>query len=62
MAKKFLDDNKVPYQDLDVAQDKEARAEMVKRSGQLGVPVIDVDGELIIGFNQAKLKEKLGIK
>jgi hypothetical protein len=35
---------------------------MIKRSGQLGVPVIDVDGEIIIGFNQAKLKEKLGIK
>ena len=40
MAKKFLDDHKISYQDLDVAQNKEARAEMVKRSGQLGVPVI----------------------
>jgi len=61
MAKKFLDDNKIQYVDLDVGKDKEARSEMVKRSGQLGVPVIVVDGELIIGFNQAKLKEKLGI-
>ncbi len=45
-----------------MADDKTNRDEMVNRSGQWGVPVIDIDGELIIGFNQAKIKQKLDIK
>jgi glutaredoxin 3 len=61
MAKKFLETNKIPYQDLNVAEDKAALEEMIKRSGQMGVPVIDVDGEFVVGFNQAWLKEKLGL-
>jgi glutaredoxin 3 len=61
MAKKFLEDNGIKYQDLNVAQDKAARGEMINKSGQMGVPVIDIDGELILGFNQAQLKEKLGL-
>lgn len=61
MTKKFLEDNKIAYQDLNVAEDKAAREEMVHKSGQIAVPVIDIDGELVVGFNQAKLKEKLGL-
>lgn len=45
-----------------MTKDKAARDEMINRSKQFGVPVIDIDGELIIGFNEPKLKEKLGIK
>ena len=56
-----MEENGVEFEDLNVALDKEARREMVKISGQLGVPTIDVDGEIIVGFNKAKLKEKLGI-
>jgi len=61
MAKKFLEDNGIKYQDLNVAQDRAARAEMINKSGQMGVPVIDIDGELILGFDQAQLKKKLGL-
>lgn len=61
MTKKFLEDNGIKYQDLNVAQDKAAREEMINKSGQMGVPVIDIDGELILGFDQAQLKEKLGL-
>lgn len=61
MTKKFLEDNSIKYQDLNVAQDKAARDEMINKSGQMGVPVIDIDGELILGFDQAQLKEKLGL-
>jgi glutaredoxin-like YruB-family protein len=61
MTKKFLEDNGIKYQDLNVAQDKAARDEMINKSGQMGVPVIDIDGELILGFDQAQLKEKLGL-
>jgi glutaredoxin-like YruB-family protein len=61
MTKKFLEDNGIKYQDLNVAQDKAARDEMINKSGQMGVPVIDIDGELILGFDQAQLKKKLGL-
>ena len=61
MAKKFLEDNGVAYQDLNVAEDKAAREEMITKSGQMGVPVIDIDGEFMLGFSQAHLKEKLGL-
>ena len=60
-TKQFLDDNKVLYQSLDVAADKAARDEMVSKTGQLSVPVIDVDGELSVGFDEKWLKEKLNL-
>ncbi len=61
MAKKFLEDNAIEYQDLNVAEDKAAREEMIRKSGQMGVPVIEIDSELMLGFDQAQLKEKLGL-
>ncbi len=62
MVKKFLEDNSVSYQDINVAEDKAALDDIIKRSGQMGVPVIDIDGDLVIGFNKVKLKEKLKLK
>ena len=61
MAKKFLGDNGIAYQDLNVAEDEAAREEMINKSGQMGVPVIDIDGEIVLGFDQTKLKQKLGL-
>ncbi len=61
-VKQFLDDNKITYQSFDVANDKEARAEMVKKSKQLAVPVIDIEGEIIVGFDEKRIREKLNIK
>lgn len=58
-AKKFLEDNSIPFKDIDVAADKAAREEMIRKSGQLGVPVIEIDGEIVIGYNEPKMKEKL---
>lgn len=60
-AKKFLEDNGIAYDDLDVAGDKEAREEMVRKSGQMAVPVIEVDSEVGVGFDEGWLKEKLGL-
>jgi glutaredoxin len=57
----FLDQHNIAYQDVDVAKDSAAREEMVKKTGQMGVPVIEIDGEFTIGFNEALLKEKLGL-
>jgi glutaredoxin 3 len=61
MAKSFLDANKIAYRDLNVAEDATARDEMITISGRMAVPVISVDGELVIGFDERLLKEKLGI-
>jgi len=62
MAKDFLKKNNTKFTDCDVAVDREKAQEMVKKSGQMGVPVIDIDGKIIIGFDKEKLKELLKIK
>jgi glutaredoxin len=62
MAKEFMRENKIDFQEFDVASDEAARNEMIAKSGQLGVPVIDIDGKIVVGFNKSKLAELLGIK
>jgi len=60
MAKAFLDRNEVKYATIDVSEDSEAAKRMVALSGQRGVPVITVDGEIIIGFDSQRLNELFG--
>jgi glutaredoxin 3 len=61
-VKEWLTENKVDFKDVNVAEDEKARDEMIEKSGQMGVPVILIEGkEPIIGFNEAKLKEALGM-
>jgi glutaredoxin 3 len=60
-TKQFFDDNKVFYQNLDVASDRGARDEMITKSGQMGVPVIDIDGEIAVGFDEKWLRQKLNV-
>lgn len=62
MAKSFFKENNVEYEEKDVTQDASARDEMIKKSGQMGVPVIDIDGEIIVGFDKAKLSQLMGIE
>lgn len=61
-AKEFFDENKVKYKEIYVDRDHEKAKEMIKKSGQTGVPVIDIDGKIIIGFNKEALKKELNIK
>ncbi|MDX1607825.1 MAG: Uxx-star family glutaredoxin-like (seleno)protein [Candidatus Spechtbacterales bacterium] len=61
-AKEFFGENNVEYTEKDVAKDVEARNEMVEKSGQLGVPVIDVGGDVIVGFNKEALQDLLELK
>tara|TARA_B100000745_G_scaffold297711_1_gene245042 strand:- start:7791 stop:7982 length:192 start_codon:yes stop_codon:yes gene_type:complete len=61
MTKEFLDENNVKYEAVDVTQDETARNEMIEKSGQMGVPVIDIDGQVLVGFNKEKLAELAGI-
>ena len=55
MAKQYLSSKSVVFQNIDVSQDQTAAAEMVKKSGQMGVPVIDIDGQLVIGFDRKRI-------
>jgi len=59
MAKEFLSRKGVEYVERNVAQDQQARQDMVNKTGQYGVPVIVVDDEAIVGFDQAKLEKVL---
>lgn len=61
MAKEYFDANGVAYESFDVSVDQSKRAEMMEKSGQLGVPVILIEDKVIIGFNKPKLAELLGI-
>jgi len=54
-AKDYLKEKKVDFEDINVAEDQDAAQEMIEKSGQMGVPVLDVDGEIIIGFDQEKI-------
>ncbi|MBM2832589.1 MAG: NrdH-redoxin [Dehalococcoidia bacterium] len=60
-TKKFLGDNKVAFENFDVASDKQAREEMVKKSGQLVVPQVEIDGDLKIGYDEGWLRQKLDL-
>ena len=61
MAKKFLDDNGIEYQEFNIVEDKAAREEMKSKCDSLAVPTICFDGEVLVGFNEAQLREKLGL-
>jgi glutaredoxin-like YruB-family protein len=60
-AKQFLKENNVVFQDVDVSSDKQAADEMMQKTGQMGVPVIDIEGQIIVGFDKEKIKQALGI-
>lgn len=60
-AKEFFKQHNVAFAEKDVVVDLQARDAMVKKSGQLGVPVIDVDGNIVIGFDRRKLEKLLGV-
>ena len=61
MAKKFLKDNNIEFEDVDVSRDIKSAREMVEKTGQMGVPVIEIDGEFVIGFNREKIKQLLNL-
>ncbi len=61
MTKDFLKSKNIGYTEYNVAQDLEKRQEMIQKSGQMGVPVIYVGDELIIGFDKERLVSSLGV-
>lgn len=61
MAKEFLAEHNVPFTDYDLTQDVAKREEVIKKTGQMAVPVIEIEGEMIIGFDQERIAKILGI-
>ena len=59
MAEDFLKEHKIEFKHVDVSSDQAGLKEMMDKSGQTGVPVIDIDGKIIVGFNEAAVKEAL---
>ncbi|HLD57232.1 MAG TPA: glutaredoxin family protein [archaeon] len=61
-AMDFLKENKIKFTEVNVQEHPEKAEEVVQKSGQMGVPVIDVDGKIIVGFNERALRQALNIK
>ena len=59
MAKEYLKEKGITYNEYDVAHDLERRQEMIQKSGQMGVPVIDINGRVIVGFNKGEIERAL---
>lgn len=59
MAKDYFKENGIEFKDVDVGRDREAAKEMIEKSGQMGVPVIDIDGNILVGFQPDVFKSLL---
>ncbi len=60
--KAYLDEHNFAYQDIDVGSDTQAAQEMIDKTGQMGVPVTEINGEIIIGFDKPRINKLLGIE
>ena len=58
-AKQYFRENRIPFTEYNVARDMRRADEMVRKSGQMGVPVIDINGKVIVGFNQSEVERAL---
>lgn len=61
-TKEFFKENNIEFEDIDVSKDQAAQKEMIDKSGQMGVPVIDANGTIIVGYDVDKLKKALNIE
>jgi glutaredoxin-like YruB-family protein len=60
-AKQFLSENNIVFENIDVSLDQGKAEEMIQKSGQMGVPVLDIGGEIVVGFDKERIKKTLGI-
>lgn len=60
-TKQFLKENNIGFEDIDVSSNQTAAEEMIQKSGQMGVPVVDIDGQIIVGFDKEKIRQSLGL-
>jgi len=62
VLKKFLGEHNIEFEDVDVSQNEEAAKEIIEKSGQMRVPVIEINGEIVVGFDKEKISTLLNIK
>ncbi len=62
MVKEFLSQEGIAFEERDVSRDQNAAQELVNKTGQMGVPVVDIDGKIIVGFEKAEIAKELGLK
>ena len=62
VLKKFLEEHNIEFEDVDVSQNEEAAKEIIEKSGQMRVPVIEINGEIVVGFDKEKISTLLNIK
>ena len=60
-TKQFLKENNITFEDINVSSNQQAAEEIIQKSGQMGVPVLDIDGEMIVGFDKERIKQALGL-
>jgi len=58
-AKAFLKENNIPYKDINVANNPAAADELIEKSGQMGVPVLEINGKIIVGYDREAIKKAL---
>jgi len=62
LLKEFLKEKGVEFEEIDVSKDEEKAKEMVEKTGQMGVPVVEIDGQIVIGFDKEKIEKLLRLK
>jgi glutaredoxin 3 len=61
-VKRYLAERRIPFHEVDVSRSEEAMRRLQRKSGQTGVPVIDVNGQIVVGFNRSRLDRALGLR
>ena len=60
--KEFLKEHKIKFEEIDVSKNKKAREKMIKKAGKMEVPVVEINGQIVVGFNKEKIVQLLNIK
>lgn len=60
--KEFLKENNIDFEEIDVSKDEKLKEEIIEKSGQIGVPVLEIDGQIVAGFDKKKICKLLNIK
>ncbi len=60
--KEFLKERHIEFEEIDVSEDETAQKEMIEKSGQMGVPVVEIDGKMVVGFDREKITKLLKLK
>ncbi len=60
--REFLKEKNIEFEDIDISKDEKTKDEIIKKSGAIGAPILEIDGEIVVGFDKEKITKLLGIK